>query len=170
VGTFRADAAPAAPMKGLLSKLQPPEWERDRVRVYGLPRSLTDLLRAAQEGKFDVLIAMDPVIISPDPEAVAAVEAVLKTTGVAVEYANRPSGRTRPGLRASIYARDLARAEGVTRLPDMEADQRALRELLLWAEANDGAVLGSALAVALLPRPDDPTLRAGYILVREGES
>ena len=156
-------------MKGLLPNLKSPDWERDRVRVYGLPRSLTDLLRAAREGTFDVLLAVDPVVISPDPEAVAAVEAVLKTTGVAVEYANRPSGRTKPGQRASIYARDLARAEGVTRLPEMEADQQALRELLLWAEANDGALLGSALAVALLPRPDDPTLRAGYILVREAE-
>ncbi len=154
-------------MKGLLPTLRPPDWERDRVRVYGLPRSLTDLLRAARAGRFDVLIAVEPVVISPDPEAVAAVEAVLKTTGVALEYTKRPSGRTKPGLRASIYARDLARAEGVTRLPAMEADQAALRELLLWAEANDGAVLGSALAVALLPRPDAPTLRAGYILVRE---
>jgi hypothetical protein len=156
-------------MKGLLPNLKSPDWERDRVRVYGLSRSLTDLLHAARAGKFDVLVVLDPVVISPDPEAVAAVEAVLKTTGVAVEYTNRPSGRTKPGQRASIYARDLARAEGVTRLPEMEADQAALRELLLWAEANDGAVLGSALAVALLPRPDDPTLRAGYILVREAE-
>ena len=57
----------------------------------------------------------------------------------------------------------------MTHLPELEADQQALRELLLWAEANDGAVLGSALAVALLPRPDDPTLRAGYILVREAQ-
>ena len=156
-------------MQGFVSRLRPPDWERDRVRVYGLPRSLTDLLRAAREGKVDVLVAVEPLIISPDPEAVAAVEAVLTTTGVMVAYVNRPSGRTKPGLRASIYTRDLARTAGVTRLPEMEVDQQALRKLLLWAEANDGATLGSALAVALLPRPDDPTLRAGYILVREGE-
>jgi hypothetical protein len=52
----------------------------------------------------------------------------------------------------------------------MEADQQALRELLLWAETNEGAILGSALAVALLPRPDDSTPRAGFILVREAEA
>ena len=68
-------------MKGLIPKLRPPEWERDRVRVYGLPRSLTDLLRDARARKFDVLVTMDPVIISPDPEADAAVETILETTG-----------------------------------------------------------------------------------------
>ena len=156
-------------MKGLLPNLRPPDWERARVRVYGLPRSLTDLLRDARAGRFDVLVAADPINISPDPQAVAAVQAVLTAAGVMVEYARRPSGRTVPGLRASIYARDPARAPGVTRLPAMEADQAALRELLVWAEANDGAILGSAAAVALLPRPDDPTLRVGYILVREAE-
>src|SRR5215212_3471941 len=102
-------------MKGLPQTLKPPEWERDRVRVYGLPRALTELLRNARAGKFDVLVTMGPTIISPDPDAVAATEAVLRAAGVAVEYAARPGGRTRPGQRACLYARDLAKTEGVTR-------------------------------------------------------
>ena len=157
-------------MKERISGFRAPDWERDRVRVYGLPPSLVDVLRGARAGAFDVLVAIDPAVISPDPEALAAVEAVLAAAGVILEYANRSSGRAVPGLRASIYARDLAKAEGVTRLPQMEVDQAALRQLLVWAEANDGALLGTALAVALLPRPDDPRLQAGYILVREAEA
>jgi hypothetical protein len=148
-------------------KFHRPDWERSRVEVYWLPRALTDILRAGRGGEIDVVIASDTLVISPDPQAVTAVERLLSTIGLTIEYVSRPSGRTFRGKRAATYARDLAKADGVRRVPEYEADQAALRELLIWAEVNEGAVLGLAAAAALLPKDGDASLRSGFTLIRD---
>ena len=146
--------------------------EQPGVHAYVVPPRLTDLLREAQAGKYDVLVTLEPRILSDDPEAVSAVEEVLRSLGVRVDYVRggeKPSPPRQEGrrLRAATYARDLAQSPGVERVHDLEGDQAELRDLIAWAESNEGATIGSAEAVALIPGRADPGLAHGYILVRE---
>ena len=142
------------------------------VRAYALPPRLTDLLREARAGTYDVLVTLEPRILSDDSEAVSAVEEVLRSLGVQVAYVRGGEGSGPPQgegrrLRAATYARDLAESPGVERAYELEGDQAELQELVACAESNEGATIGSAEAAALIPGRGDPGLANGYILVRE---